>query len=63
MSGSCRSMLIFEDLKLKRKEEKRKRETTSLVYIQGPRHVWHFLSQAQGLVGYKSGDGVESSQV
>ena len=31
--------LYTKDLKLRREEEKRKREITSIIYIQGTRHV------------------------
>jgi hypothetical protein len=34
MSGSCRRMPLFEDLKLGRKQEKRERKTIGIIYIQ-----------------------------
>lgn len=33
-SGSCRRVSLFEDLKLRREEEKREQRTTGVVYIR-----------------------------
>jgi hypothetical protein len=33
MSGSCRRVPLFEDLKLRREKEKREQRTTGVVYI------------------------------
>jgi hypothetical protein len=46
MSGSPRRLPYIKDLKLRREEEKKERDSTGLVYIQETRYVGHFLKQA-----------------
>jgi len=63
MSGIPRRIPLYEDLKLRREEEKRDRETMSVVYTQ--RAVTCIascdrLGEFQGLVRGVSGDDIES---